>query len=507
MRTSSVIPASPQLPQPQQAEPHARPAPLADAATKPGTVTTETLPNGVRLVIASRPGAAATKFQIGIGAGSLQDPEGKLGLAHMLEHLSFEGSPTRSAPKQEALRSKFGDRWNAWTNQSEVVFWGIIPNKDAEEGAALVTDMFQHAATSGPRVPQERAAVQNEMVYHGGTLASQQDDMAIRLLYGDSRATNNVIGTRPSVTRITTKDLKDFHSRYFVGDNTVALIDGNPSAAALDTFRKELGELPAGARVDNSSIKAELQKGQSLQVINDPSSGTVALDVLVPIEGGAEKVSTPEARLLVSALSQRLNDKARRNDHLTYGVSATFEPSEGTQADQQLLRVQTTVAGDYSREALEDIVSVLKGAQDGFGPKTFLRDRAQLAAHVLSGEPPTAPTTSDIADAAFTNALYTPGVTIPEADAGPGLRAQSNAIERVTPESYLATSKELINLDNLKVLAIGDLGDGGGQLLAGMRDAGVDTSKLALNPLNLSTYKDMGIGVPRNVTPPVKPAR
>ena len=487
--------------------PHAKPTPLEDAASKPGSVRTETLPNGVRIVIAERPGAAATKFQVGIGAGSFQDPAGKLGMAHMLEHLSFEGSPTRTAPQQELLRSKFGNNWNAWTNQSEVVFWGIIPGKQAKLGAELVTDMFQHPATTGKRVPQERAAVENEMVYWDGTLAGQKDDLQMRLLYGDTAATNNVIGTRKSVDTITSTDLQDFHKQYFVGRNTIALIDGDPKHLELDTIRRELGKLPAGARVDNTQILPEVVKGRALQVVNEDTSGTVDLNVMLPVSSETLDAagSAGTIKLLTSALNSRLNDRLRRNDHLTYGVSAKLEPAAD---NQSVLHVTTNVAAPLASKALEDIVATLTDARDGFGPKTLEKDRTELLSRLRTLDPTPAPTTSDIADAAFTDALYHPGISVPTAAdlAGPSPRSLAASIGKVTGEQFAHAASSLVDLANLKVLAIGNLGDGGAQLLSGLEAAGIGAGTVQLNPVSLATYRDMGIAVPRNSTPPVKPA-
>ncbi|MCW2925110.1 MAG: putative zinc protease [Thermoleophilia bacterium] len=506
--TSTAVTAVRPQPDPVQAAPHAQPKPLADAATNPGKIHVETLPNGVRMVVAERPGATATKFQVGIGAGSLQDPDGKLGLAHMLEHLSFEGSPTRTAPQQELLRSQFGNNWNAWTNQSEVVFWGIIPSKDAKRGAELITDMFTNAATTGKCVPQERAAVENEMVSSDGTLVGQTEDLAQRLLYGDGPATNNVIGTRQSVDAITSKDLQAFHHNYFVGRNTIALVDGAPSHLQLDTIRRELSKLPAGARVDNSSIKAQVTKGPALQVINQDTSGTVALDVLVPVpQSTLDQVGSPAAvKLLTSALSSRMNDRLRRSDHLTYGVGVKVEPGAGTTEDQSVLRVQTNVASKYAKQALEDIVSTLRDARDGFGPKTFEKDRTELRARLKTKDPVPEATTSELADETFTNALYGPGIEVvtPEDAKAPAPGVMQRALARLTPAQFNAAAAKVVSLDDIKVLAIGQLPDGGAQLLDALEAAGIKQGDVTRNPLDLQVYADQGIGVPKDVTPPLK---
>lgn len=500
---TSVIAARPLI------GPHARPPAPSDAATKPGEIHTETLPNGVRLIIAERPGAASTSFQLGVGSGSLQDPAGKLGLAHMLEHLAFEGSPTRTAPVQEAARAAFGGDWNAYTTQDRIVFTGSVPARDAKAGAALLTDMFANPATSGKRVPQERAAVQNEMTYHGGALKDEAYDIAQRLMFGDTPGTNNVIGTRASTSAITTKDLKEYHARHFVGRNTVALVDGDPRHLALDVLRRELGKLPSGERVDNTAVRADPVPGRALQIINDPSSSTVALDVLVPIPAHvAGLVDAPTRSLVTSAISSRLNDRLRRNGHMTYGASAKLMPGDGATSGTWMLNVSTNVDAPNAKQALRDIVDTLHDARDGFGPKTFERDRASLAAALSTRERGDAATTSERASIGFDLTLGDEGFVVPSAadlvDADP--KAAARAARALPRDLYQAVSSAFTRLDDMKVLAIGAIKDGGDDLLAAITESKAPEAPVARNPVDLRQYKEMGIAVPRQRTMRSSPA-
>src|SRR6201984_1597539 len=56
--------------------------------------TVKTLPNGLTVVILERPEAPVFSFYTHVDAGSVQDPMGKTGLAHMFEHMAFKGTDT-----------------------------------------------------------------------------------------------------------------------------------------------------------------------------------------------------------------------------------------------------------------------------------------------------------------------------------------------------------------------------------------------------------------------------
>src|ERR1035438_10330542 len=70
--------------------------PLAaqDLASFEKRVTVKTLPNGLTVLILRRPEAPVFSFFTMVDAGSAQDPLSETGLAHMMEHMAFKGTPT-----------------------------------------------------------------------------------------------------------------------------------------------------------------------------------------------------------------------------------------------------------------------------------------------------------------------------------------------------------------------------------------------------------------------------
>jgi len=480
----------------------AKPVPGVDVVGgAQGGITTETLPNGVRLIIAERPGAKSTKVQVGIGAGSLQDPAGRLGMAHLLEHLAFEGSPKHSSTEQEAIRGRLGNMWNAYTDRDSVVYYGILPAKSAVTGAALLTDMFQHPATTGKRFQQELAAVKNEMVYWGGSVGEESWNIAERMVFGDSSATNNVIGTRKTVDSVTSKDLQDYHKQYFVGRNTVALVEGDSKSLALDTLRRELGKLPAGARVDNTDQQsAPVVKGQALQIVNDPSSDTVSIDVIIPVSADVLKTLKTPGKLVTASLNDMLFNRLRREGRMTYGASAELrQESPGTYS----IAISTNVAKRFAKEAMAELMTTLTDAQDGFGPKTLDFHKQQVLSRLKAAEQAAPPSISDRAEEAFQGALTDQGISVPSETAADTSAKQRKAINAVTPASFAADMAQLINLDDMKILAMGALADGGSDLRAGLRAGGIDTKSLTMNPVDLSMYQDMGLKVTKETVPPI----
>lgn len=495
-----INPATAPLPKMSIRAPHAAAAAAAKTdlvGGRQGKISTETLPNGVRLIIADRPGAKNVKIQVGIGAGSLQDPQGKLGLAHLLEHLAFEGSPTRSSVKQEKLRDEMGGNWNAYTDRDSVVYYGVVPTKDAVRGASLLTDMFKNPAVTGKRVPQELAAVKNEMIYSDGSMQGELWHVMDRMVHGEGPLTNNVIGTRKSVDAITSKDLRAYHSSYFTGRNTVALVEGDKKHLPLDVLRKELGALESGARVDHSGESAPKIPGRAVQIIADKKHKAVDITVGIPITAetlaGLDK---GRVKLVTRSLSNELHSVLRRDHHLTYGAAAKLEMDEIGSGG--LLTLQASVAPSVARQAMKDLVSVATDARDGFGVERLKVDKKMTASRVAmtDAEPP-AQAISNGAEGAFQAALQSPGVEFPKAQSARAATLAANKAARkaqaITLDQFAKTASRMIDLKNIKVLAFGDVDQA--DILGGLKDAGIGRAGMDINPVDLSMYRDMGIGV------------
>ena len=71
----------------------ALPMAAQDLASFEKRVTVKTLPNGLTVIILRRPEAPVFSFFTMVDTGSAQDPLSKTGLAHMMEHMAFKGTP------------------------------------------------------------------------------------------------------------------------------------------------------------------------------------------------------------------------------------------------------------------------------------------------------------------------------------------------------------------------------------------------------------------------------
>ena len=123
---TTVLAQRPALP------PHSQTAALTEKIPVDPLITVKTLPNGLRYYVrANRVPAGRAELRLAVKAGSVLEDDDQRGLAHFVEHMSFNG--TRHFPKQDitafmqSLGMRFGAHVNAHTAFDETVYELQLP--------------------------------------------------------------------------------------------------------------------------------------------------------------------------------------------------------------------------------------------------------------------------------------------------------------------------------------------------------------------------------------------
>src|SRR5437588_13118669 len=93
-----------------------------DVASFEKRVTVHKLPNGLTLLVLQRPEAPVFSFFTIVDAGAVQDPQGLTGLAHMMEHEAFKGTPnigTRNWPAEKAALARVEQTYAAYAYEKK----------------------------------------------------------------------------------------------------------------------------------------------------------------------------------------------------------------------------------------------------------------------------------------------------------------------------------------------------------------------------------------------------
>ncbi|MBI5518142.1 MAG: insulinase family protein [Deltaproteobacteria bacterium] len=232
----------------------AQPAPNRAPAQAPSGVTLtiqrESLPNGLRVVLAPDRTVPTVAVAIYYDVGSRVEPEGRTGFAHLFEHLMFEG--TEDLPKGEfdRLLALRGADSNATTSEDRTNYFEMLPSSALELGLWLEADRMRALAVTAEAFENQRLTVQEErrQSYENRPYMPsflRRDELAYQGYFPYSHSTIGDMrdlempGLAPAAQL---QRVRDFHARFYAPDNAVLAIAGDfEPAQALELVRRHFG--------------------------------------------------------------------------------------------------------------------------------------------------------------------------------------------------------------------------------------------------------------------------
>ncbi len=342
------------------------------ATVKPTVFADEKLPNGTRLVVVDVPGAKKVDFRVASLAGFGQEPQGKGGIAHLTEHLMFAGTGKRSEKEIDRQIKSWGGTVNAYTQPNELVVFGEMPNEKAKEGTAMLLDMYAHPSTDARVVERERRITEQEMrmkVGDGGVAFEVWREMVL----GKNPVSDLPVTTADgwAAKSATPNDVREWRDRYLNGSNTVVFVAGDAKKMPLASIRKDAAKLEEGWQNDqrDSGMPKAAPSGRHLTMLKDSENVNVELEMAFPMHPFLGMVTNPMALNVASEiLSNQLVDRIRVKKALAYapyvrsgiddsvlGVSASVEvhPRDVKQAVEIAARAVRRLPDSLSAELVE----------------------------------------------------------------------------------------------------------------------------------------------------------
>lgn len=449
-------PASTAAPRPAAAANDAAPLPL-DPAIRSGT-----LPNGLTYYV-RRNGKPEKHvlLRLAVKAGSIDEAEDQRGLAHVLEHMAFNGSthfkPGELVSYLESIGSRFGPHVNASTSYDETIYMLDVPtDREGAIGRAFeaLSDYAGGITLDPKEIDKERGVVMEEWrLRQGAGMRMLQPQLAA--IYGDSRYLQRLpIGTPEILQTFTPARLRDFYRTFYRPDRMGVVVVGDVDPAAMERLvREHFGPLRAAARAARPAYPIPTHQETRYASVSDPEAqgSSVTLIHKLPLE--TLRTAADYRRVLMQSLvhqmmNQRFAEIARRpNAPFLRAGSGTDTFGRTVEAFTVSAQVQdgTTAAG-LTAIAQE----VARVRQHGFGEGELARGKASMTASYERAYNERDKSESDD----FASELVRHFL---EGEAAPGIATELQLVRRFLPAITVAEvgalAKELLPETNRVVLA------------------------------------------------------
>ena len=222
------------------AEPPAR---LSKETTAEG-ITQYRMENGLRVLLFPDQSKPTVLVNITYLVGSRLEGYGETGMAHLLEHMLFKGTPSR--PDVWKLLEDHGAEFNGSTWWDRTNYFEELPasNENLDFALALEADRMVNSKIAGEDLAKEFSVVRNEFERSENQPDSVLEDEVMATAYRWHNYGKPTIGSRSDIEHVPVENLRAFYKRYYQPDDAVLIIAGKfDEKHALDTVARTFGPI------------------------------------------------------------------------------------------------------------------------------------------------------------------------------------------------------------------------------------------------------------------------
>lgn len=207
---------------------------------------TFTLNNGLQVVVIENHRAPVVTQMVWYKAGAIDDPLGKSGIAHVLEHMMFKGTPAVPDGEFSKIIARNGGTENAFTSSDYTAYYQNIARDRLELVMFLESDRMKNLRFYQKDFTPELEVVKEERLMRTeNNPAALLNERKNAVLWGDHPYGRPVIGTKKELSSLTLEDAKLFYQTHYAPDNAVLIVAGDITAEELKPLaEKYYGKIP-----------------------------------------------------------------------------------------------------------------------------------------------------------------------------------------------------------------------------------------------------------------------
>ncbi len=340
------------------------------------------LPNGLTVLSEHMPGVRSVALGAWVRAASLNETPEIMGVSHMLEHMVFKGTPTRSAKDLALALETLGGSLDAYTSREHTSYQARVLDEHAGIAADVLADLIFRPLLRKSDLDLERKVVLEEI----NTVDDTPDDLVFELhgaeLWGDHPHGYPILGTRESVAGLTTEHLRSLHDRAYHPDNVVVAASGNIEHDDLLQILDEggWGSFPGTGGTDLVVPPARALSPVTRHFERDGAQTHIVFgSPTVPHSDGRRYALSLVSMLFGGGMSSRLFQRVREDLGLAYSVYTfqSFHRDSGNHGVYVGTAPETAVqATDAIREELAKLAS------DGLSEDDLAAGKSQLKGQI-----------------------------------------------------------------------------------------------------------------------------
>lgn len=347
-----------------------------------------TLDNGMRVIVQEDHRSPVVVSQVWYRAGSIDEVNGKTGVAHVLEHMMFKGTKTIKPGQFSRMIAAAGGRDNAFTGRDYTAYYQQLEKSQLPLSMKLEADRMHNLVLTADEFAKEIKVVMEERRWRTEDKAQvqvyEQFNAAVYTAHPYGRP---IVGWMNDLENMTVEDAREWYKNWYAPNNAILVVVGDVEPEAVFKLAKRyFGPIKSGVLPVRKPQNEPEQKGERRIVVKAPAElPYVLMGFRAPILDTGEKDWEPYALELLAGVldgnaAARLNQSLVREQAIAVSVGAGYSMTQ--RGKQGLFMVEgTPSAGKTVAEleaALQQQLETIK--RKGVTAEELQRVKAQVIA-------------------------------------------------------------------------------------------------------------------------------
>jgi predicted Zn-dependent peptidase len=285
------------------------------------------LDNELNVISSEMKNMSSVSLGVWVGVGGRYESREKSGISHLVEHMLFKGTPSRSTKQLKQAVEGVGGSFNGFTSDEATCYMVKVPEKHMELGLDVLSDMVLRAKIDKTDLAREKFVIYEEIKMYRDQPSEHVLELLAGLMWPDDALGRPLTGTVRTVEATTREDIINFRDEYYHSGNISVIAAGNVDHKRLLAASEKQFSRGAGCRKKGFRPPELTAKGLGVKFSRGSTKQAhIAMGFYCMATDEKERFSSKLMSVILGGnMSSRLFEHLREDQGLCYDISSVYK--------------------------------------------------------------------------------------------------------------------------------------------------------------------------------------